>query len=144
MALLAATLVIYVCLVEKEFLRCAAVLLLFMTISAPSGADYRLLYSGMALVSLIILRTNRPHDWLVVIPLALTMVPKKEILLTFAGRTESNAADVSIQVLLNPLCVGAAIALLLYDAWRVSDLKWSAQRLFGLRNSAFGWLRLHN
>ncbi len=128
MALLAAGLAVHVCLVEKEFLRCAAVLLLYLSISTPLGADYRLLYANIALIALVVLKTRRPYDLTTIVLLALVMVPKKEIFLTYAGHTESNTADVSIQAVLNPLLVTAALAFLVHDGVRLYDPGWTRVR----------------
>ena len=144
MAFLALLLVIHVCFVEREFLRCAALLLLFISMSAPSGGDYRLLYAGIALVTLILVKTRRINDLSILILVALTMVPKKEFLLPFVGQTESQYPDVSIQVLLNPFCIFAAMGLLLYDGLKELNLKWSCLRLSRLRRAAFSWLPSRN
>jgi hypothetical protein len=139
MLLLALLLAIYFCLLEKEFLRGTLGFLLLMAISAPSGGDYRLLYAGVALVLLMILRTKRAHDTLILILLALTMVPKKEIFLVYAGRTETSFHDVSVQVVLNPLFILAALFFLLYDARTQLDLGWSRHRALRLVRSI--WTR---
>jgi hypothetical protein len=123
MVLAASGLTYYVCLVEREFARCAMAILLYMSVFTPLGADYRLLYANIALVVLIVLRTRRPNDFLMLVLLALAMVPKKEIFLTYAGRTETFMADISIQVVLNPLLVLAALALLVADSIRIFDAR---------------------
>ena len=128
--LLVALLALHVCFLEKEFLRCAAALLVGLSMSAPAGGDYRLLHAGLALVCLIVLKTWRPHDLLAVILLALIMVPKKEIIFAYAGVSESGFADVSLAVIADPLLALAAVSLLAYDN-RV-DAGWSALRLRGL------------
>jgi len=127
-ALLTAGVAFYVCLVEKEFLRCTMALLLCLSAASPLGADYRLLYAGIALVAGILLATRRPHDLVILVLLALVMVPKKEVILAYAGVTESGVADVSIQVLLNPLLTAAALAYLLYDGYRRGDARWTRLR----------------
>jgi len=128
--LLSAVLAVEVCLVEKEFLRCAAALLLLMSMSAPAGGDYRLLHDGVALVCLIMLRTRRTHDQLAVILLALIMIPKREVILTFAGLSESGFADVSAHVFLDPILALAALLLLVYDC--PFHAGWSRLRARGL------------
>jgi len=130
---------VYVCFLEKEFARCAAVLLLAVSIATPSGADYRLLYACLALVPLVLLKTKRPHDLLVLVLVTLTLVPKKEFFLTFAGKTESGFPDVSIQVVLNPLMVFAALLLLLYDGWPGGDFRWPKLRLLNWRRAIGKW-----
>lgn len=136
--LLAAILAVYACLLEKDFLRCGAALLLLVSMGAPAGGDYRLLHAGLALVCMIALKTRRAHDLLVVILLALIMVPKKEIILTFAGLSESGFADVSITVLLDPILLLAALSILLYDGYRHFDPAWSKLRARGLLRAVRG------
>jgi hypothetical protein len=131
MILLALSLVIYA-FVEKELLRSAIPFLLFLTMATPLGSDYRLLHADIALIALVLLKTKRRHDLLVLILITLTLIPKKEIVFPFIGQTESGVNDVSIQVLTNPLCVFAAIFLLLLDGWRQFDARWSIRRLFRL------------
>jgi hypothetical protein len=121
---LALGLAVYACLLEKEFLRCAMVLLLYLSVATPTGSDYRLLYANMALVLIILLKTRRRHDFWVLVLLALTMVPKKEVMLAFVGKTESDFRDVSIQVVLNPLFLLIALLLLLYDSRSYLDPRW--------------------
>ena len=129
MGLLAVILVFQVCLWEKEFLRCAIILLLFVTTATPAGSDYRLLYANVALVLLVLLKTRRPHDFAILILLALTMVPKKEIVLAYAGVTDSDFKDVTIQVVVNPLFLLSALILILHDSVALHDPRWSALRL---------------
>ncbi len=126
--LLTAGVAFYVCLVEKEFLRCAVALLLCLSAASPMGADYRLLYANIALAAVILLTTRRRHDLTILVLLALAMVPKKEIILAYAGITESSFPDVSLQVLLNPLLITAALAFLVYDGVRLSDAQWMRLR----------------
>ena len=128
MILLAAGLTFYACLLEKQFLRCAMVLLLFLAVSAPAGGDYRLLYAGVALVLLIISKTKRYYDWTVLVLLALSMVPKKEIILAFAGKTETGYADVPVGVFFDPLFVLTALFLLLYDSRTYFNMRWTQLR----------------
>ena len=135
MTLLAAGLAVQVCLVEKEFSRCGMLLLLYIAICSPTGGDYRLLYAGVALVMLIVLKTIRSHDWLAVIFLALVMVPKKELILWWMGGTETGFKDISITVFLDPILVLAALCYLLYDGWTRFDPSWTQLRLRGLVRS---------
>jgi hypothetical protein len=130
MLLLALWVVIYVCILEKQFTRCVMAVFLYLTVNAPAGGDYRLLYAGMALVLLVGIKTKRPSDLVILVLLALAMVPLKEVLLTFAGKTESVFADVSLEVLLSPLFVLAALFLVLYDGWNCGDPLWSRLRWF--------------
>jgi hypothetical protein len=139
-AFLAIVLACYVCLVEKEFLRCAMALLLYLSAATPFGGDYRLIYANIALVVLILLKTRRPLDFIILILLALTMVPKKEIILAFMGPTETGFADVSIQVILNPLFIFGALFLLLYDSRASFDWRWTKHRWHRLLRAISPWL----
>jgi hypothetical protein len=132
MGLINLTLILYVLWVEKEFLRCVVILSLSLTVGTASGGDYRLLYACPALVSLILLKTRRSNDMLILVLVTLVVVPKKLFFLTFAGKTETNFSDVSVDVLLNPILVTAAIALLVYDGCKQSDLRWGQRRFFNL------------
>jgi len=124
MALLAIGVVIYACFLEQQFARCAMAVFLYLTVNTPAGGDYRLLYAGMALVLLVCINTKRPNDLVILVLLALSMVPMKEVLLTFAGKTETVFADVSLEVLLSPIFVLAALFLLLYDGRNCRDPRW--------------------
>jgi hypothetical protein len=126
--LLAGIIALYVCVVEKEYLRCAVVVLLYLSTATPFGADYRLLYANIALVVLIVIATCRAHDVLALVLIALAMIPKKEVILTYAGRTETGLRDVPIQAVLNPLLLLAALLLLLYDARTALDWRWTRLR----------------
>ncbi len=128
-ALIAVALALHVCIVEREFLRCAIALLLYISIFTPLGSDYRLLYANIALVALVLLKTRRPFDLAILVLVALAMVPKKEFFLTYIGITESGVADVSIQAVLNPLLVLAALILLVRDSFRTFDSSQNWSRL---------------
>jgi hypothetical protein len=104
-------------------------LLLFLSIAVPNSADYRLIYASMALVLLALLPRPRRGDWTALVLIALAVIPKKEILLTSIGKTETTYADVSIQSLLNPILILAAMAVLLYQSRRPFDWSQTAQRL---------------
>ena len=142
MGLVAACIAIYSCLLEKQFVRSVIAILLMFAISTPSGNDYKLLYACMALVMLIALPTRRNNDLVAVVLLALTMVPKKEIILPYAGITETGFHDVSIQVLLDPLLVLAALFLLLCDSRKYFDFRWTQVRLTRLAWAIFPFRRL--
>jgi hypothetical protein len=129
LGLLAMLLAIYAGVVEKEFARAAMVILLFLSFSVPTGGDYRLLHAEIALVTLITLKSKRAHDWIVLVMLALVMVPKKEIILSYLGKTESGFADVSLNVVLNPVLLLGALFLLVWDGWAHFDRRWSGMRL---------------
>ena len=101
---------------ERKMIRGALMLLLLFSISAPSGGDYRLTYASLALAFLMVLPDRRRGDWAALILIALAVIPKKEILFTFAGRTETNLCDVPLQALLNPVLVLEAMLLLLYQS----------------------------
>ena len=132
MGLLVLLLLIHVLLIEKEMPRCAAVLLLYLSISTPSGGDYRLLYVAVALVPLVLLKSKRKCDLVILVITTLIMVPKKYLFLTFAGKTETNFNDVSSDVVLNPLLVLTALLLLLLGGWAQLDRRWTTLRLIRL------------
>jgi hypothetical protein len=127
---LLAALVLFVTFVEREFFRRAVLLLLFVSICAQAGADYKLLWVHVALLVLIVLPTWRRFDWWAVGLMALALVPKKEILLTYLGQTDTTYNDVSIGVVLNPLLIFAAGVLLLHDSWRARVPGWAGRRFF--------------
>jgi hypothetical protein len=117
---------------EQRIMRGIIVLLLFLSISAPSGDDYRLIYVSMALVLLVIEPRLRPGDWTVLVLLALTVVPKKEILLTFIVAPENSVLAIPIQTLLNPTCILIAMSILLASTRQkplrslpATDQKWA-------------------
>ncbi len=101
---------------EPKIIRGAILLLLLLSISAPSGGDYRLNYATLALAFFMVLPDRRRGDWAALVLMALAVIPKKEILLTFAGKTETTFADVPVQALLNPPFILAAMAILLYES----------------------------
>ena len=68
--------------------------------------------------------------WLPSSLMALTLVPKKEIFLTYLGQTDTTYNDVSIGVVLNPLLILAAIALLVHDGWRAACPGWALRASF--------------
>ncbi len=119
-------------LIEREFFRRAVFLLLVMTLLVPSGSDYRLLYAGMALVTQILLPTQRRHDLLITGLLAFVAVPKKEIILPFLGPTDTNCLDVSAAIFINPPCLLAVVVLLFWDGVRQSPRRWMLLRFLGL------------
>jgi len=131
LALLVA-LVLFVTLIEREFFRRAVLLLLAISICAQAGADYKLLWVNVALLLLIVLPTRRRLDLAVVVLMALAMVPKKEILLTYLGQTDTTYNDVSMGVVLNPLLILTAILLLVYDSWQVRLPGWATRRCSGM------------
>ena len=125
--------VAYTLLVEREFYRRAILFLLIASMAAPSGGDYKLLFAQIALVVFILLPTRRPRDLTILCCLAFVMVPKREVLLTYLGRTDSGAADISVAVLINPLLMVVAMVLLMMDGfqpgvWRHIGLRF--RRLF--------------
>jgi hypothetical protein len=137
--LLVVYLVVHVCVIEREVLRGAAILSLFLSMASPSGADYRLVFVGVALVALISTKTKRPLDLLALVLMALVLVPKKEFFFDFAGKTESGFHDVSIQVVLNPFMVLSALALIVWNGCILFNGRWTALRLRGLIASLIPW-----
>jgi hypothetical protein len=140
MLLLAAGVTFYAGLLEKEWMRGAMVLLLFLSILAPGGGDYRMIYAGMAIVLLVVTKTRRSHDTAILILLALTQVPKKLIIFAFAGLTVDGNADVSSEVLLDPILLLGALFLMLYSSRTHVDLHWTWLRFRKMiRQSITGW-----
>jgi hypothetical protein len=121
-------LVLFATLIEREFFRRAILFLLFISICAQAGADYKLLWVHVALVVAILLPTARRLDLAAVVLMALVLVPKKELYLAYLGRTDTTYNDVSFGVVANPLLILAALALLVIDGWRARLPGWSWQR----------------
>jgi len=115
-----AFLAFHVLLVETHFARRALLLLLFMTVAPPGGGDYKLMYVGMTLVLLLLIQKKRAKDLVVTFLLAFCMLPKREVFLTFMGRSDTNCFDATIGVILNPLCMLAAMVLLMWDGWQAA------------------------
>ncbi len=122
----------YTTLVETEFFRRAVLLLLLVGMIVPVGSDYRLIYANIALIILIILPSQRRHDLLATVLLALALIPKKEIFLVYLGATDSGAYDIPIAVLINPPCLLAAMYFLISDGRKQCSPGYSRQRFFGL------------
>jgi len=133
----AAIVSLYAGFIEREFLRRVVALLLFLVMASPYGADYKLLHVVTALMAMLLIRTRRPCDWVIVALLAFVLVPKKEILIPFAGTTDSGFADVSVAIILNPLCMLLAAVLLAWDGLRQWKWRWSKKR-FLILLSSFG------
>jgi hypothetical protein len=131
MAGMAAAVAVYT-LVEREFLRTVIPLLLYLSINVPMGGDYRLLYGETAMIVLIALHTRRRFDLAAIALLAVTLVPKKEIILSYMGKTETEFADVTINAVINPVLILVVLALLLADGWAQFDPKWAWLRLQSL------------
>lgn len=123
---------LYAILVEREFFRRAILLLLLITMSAPSGGDYKLLFANLALVVHILLPGRRRHDLMVTGLLAFVIVPKKEIFLTFLGTTDTGVADIPIAILLNPPCLILVIGLLIRDGIQAATRKQIRVRFLGV------------
>jgi hypothetical protein len=121
-------------LIEREFFRRAVLLLFIVATSAPSGGDYKLIFVQVALFVLILIPTKRRHDLGAIALLALCIVPKKEFLLSYLGKSDSGFADVAVSVVTNPLLLLVAAALLAHDAWVARIPGWGWKRLEGLRS----------
>ncbi len=122
----------YVCFVETELLRRGVLLLIYMVISSPIGADYKLLHAGTALCALILLSTRRHHDLLVVGFLSVALIPMKEWLLPFLGFTDDLFTEVSIGIFLAPLALLLAAGFLMWDGFRQWNPHWGWQRVKNL------------
>jgi hypothetical protein len=118
-------------LFEREFFRRAILLLLVVTMTAQVGADYKLIWVHVALLVAILLPTRRRFDLAAVILMALVLVPKKEIYLTYLGKSDSHYADISFGVAINSGLILAALTLLMIDAWRERLPGWWWQRFKG-------------
>jgi hypothetical protein len=112
--------IVTVLVAETSFARRAVLLLLYMTIAAPGGGDYKLAYLNVALVIFILIPERRQGDLLITIGLALCLIPKREVLLTFFGISDSLYYDASLNVLTNPFCVVGAMILMIRDAWQAA------------------------
>lgn len=106
----------YVWFFELKIARGAVLLLLLASMLTPSGGDYRLMFASLALAWLLTIPRRRTGDWTALVLIAFAVNPKKEILLTFVGLTETNYADVPLQALLNPPLILAAMAVLVYNS----------------------------
>ena len=112
----------FVSFVETNLWRRLAILILFMTVTPPPGADYKMIHVILALVGLITLRRRLRFDWGVVVLLSLVLVPKKYWF--FPGIvTDSLSQDVSIGIFLNPLLMVIALGLLCADSWMKSTAR---------------------
>ncbi len=132
-------LVLFATFIEREFFRRAVLFLLFMTICAQAGADYKLLWVHVALIVLILVPTRRPLDLAAVALMALVLVPKKELYLPYLGYTDTTYNDVSFGVIANPILIFIAIALVIIDGWRARIPGWALPALQGLGASIDGY-----
>jgi hypothetical protein len=137
-----ALLVLQTLFIEREFFRRAAMLLILMTLLVPSGGDYRILYSDIAMIVFILLPTRRGYDLWVIGLLAFVLIPKKEFFLSYLGETDSSYPDVSIGVLCNAPCLIAVLFLLSLDAKR--EISWAQirRRFYNLIRAVRVQLRL--
>lgn len=122
----------HVVFIERKLFRRALLLLIFTATAAPSGGDYKLIFIQLGLFLLVAIRERRPHDLAVIVLLALSLVPKKEILLTYLGVSDTGFRDVNIGGLLNPICILTAAGLLIHDGWRLRLSGWGLRRWQGL------------
>lgn len=109
----------YVAVVEREFWRKIAVLIIYMVISQPVGPDYKLIHVLLALVPLIVISTHRKTDLLVVALLAAVFAPKRYWFFPSIF-TDTGMADAPVAILINPLLLLLAFILLCTDGWRHS------------------------
>jgi hypothetical protein len=139
-ALIAVVCAGYAWLCEHQEARSMVMLLLLISIAAPGGGDYRLMYAEMALLLLVLLPRQRPGDWTALVLIALAVIPMKEILLTFAGKTETGYADIPIQSFLSPIFILVAMSILLYQSRHMLVWQRAAQRLTDLHPSRWRWI----
>jgi hypothetical protein len=97
------------------------------------------MYAEMALLLLVLLPRQRPGDWTALILIALAIIPMKEILLTFVGKTETGYADVPIQSFLNPIFILVAMGILFYQSRHLFVWERATRRLRDLRPSRWRW-----
>jgi len=137
MAILALLVTFHVSVVEREYWRKVVLLLLFMVMAPPGGADYKMVYLVGVLAAMIALPTRRRADLTIVALLAIVLIPKKFV---FSPNivSDSLAADVSLAVLLNPTLMLAAVALLCRDGWAHSTARGRALR-WKLTRTALAW-----
>lgn len=128
----------YVSVVETEFWRKVVLLGLFLVISAPGGADYKLVYVSVLLAATIALTSRRRFDLMVVALLALVLIPKKYWFFPQIV-TDSGTHDASLGVVLNPMLMLAAAALLCRDGWRCSTVRGRALRWTNMRTALKCW-----
>jgi hypothetical protein len=127
----------FVVFVETEFFRRGILVLLLMTVSVPTGGDYRLLYVNIALMILVLLPTRRPHDLWVVALLALSILPKREIYFPFLGQSDSGTHDISIGVFVTAPLLLISMVLLMKDGGRATTFYRIKERAMGMLNAVF-------
>ncbi len=138
--LLAILVTLFAMFVERKFFRRVILLLLLMATSAPTGSDYRLLHVSVAMVCLMLLPMKRRHDFIALCLLAFATIPKREFIFTWLGMTDSGYADVSLGVLLNPLCIFTAMFLLIRDGFRQISSAHIRQRFIGIFQPALQFI----
>ena len=126
---------IYSFLIERDILRRIVVLLLFMVLASPSGAEHKITHIGTALVAFILIRQRRKGDLLVTAFLAFTLIPKKELIFRCFGPTDALVPDVSAAIILNPLSMLTALLVLVWFGVAAYDPHWSRQRFNGMLTS---------
>ena len=126
-ALLTLGCVIYVWLYESSFMRSAIILLLLISIAATNGGEYRLAYASMALVLLVLVPQRRNGDWIALVLIALAVIPKREIWLTFVTPSSPDQGYPPIQALLNPVLIPIAMFILLYHAFKPFASSWATR-----------------
>ena len=131
-ALISILITIHVAFIEKEVLRRMVVLLVFMVLASPSGAEYKITHIGTALIIFILIRTYRKGDFWVASLLAFTLIPKREFVFEHFGPTDSGIADVSSAVVLNPMALLLSLAILCWWGWFSGNPTWSYARLRSL------------
>jgi hypothetical protein len=79
------------------------------------------MYAELALLALLLTKGCRQHDLLITGLLAFGLIPKREMLFTFMGGSDSDFDDASIAIILNPACILLALVYLLRDGWRIAQ-----------------------
>ncbi len=112
-------LVYHIVVVEPSYWRRAALLIVFMVLATPAGAEYKVVHAITSLACLIATAEKRPGDWCAVALITLALIPKKYYYFPHIV-ADSGIAECSLAVLLNPLLLVAALAVIVAGGWVVS------------------------
>jgi len=106
----------HVVFVETSFWRRVSLLILFMVLATPAGAEYKVIHAITSLLCLIVTKERRAGDLCVVALITLALMPKKYFYFPFIV-TDSGVADCSIAVLVNPMLLCGAAVVLAAGGW---------------------------
>jgi len=113
---------LFTLIVETSVWRQAALLLLYMVLSAPAGAEYKLVHCVAVIVSLVVAPWRRAGDTAAVALVSLAMVPKRYVFFE-SVITDVGAADCSIGVLVNPALLTVAALVLVWQGMAYTTAK---------------------